>query len=71
MKCPVHYIDYFYTCPICEAELVYVGRFSLVDHFRAGVKGNQPGNRRGEELAAFNHGLKLGNWHRTRQGIPC
>ncbi len=65
--CTQHGIKFSWTCPICEIELSYITRPNLVEHFRAGVNCEPIGMRRGEEKAAYLHGLQTGNWHRARQ----
>lgn len=58
--CPIHKIEFGYTCPVCEESLSYVSRSHLILFFREGFLGkhvNHPSND--EERGAYAHGQRL------------
>jgi hypothetical protein len=56
MKCPVHNIEYHYTCPVCEEELRYFN--GGVDAFRAGFDGESNRFFMSSDKAAYENGKR-------------
>lgn len=54
MKCPVHGVEYSYTCSVCEEELRYFD--GGVEAFRAGFNGEQNRFSSNREKEAFGSG---------------
>jgi len=65
--CTNHQINFTMTCPVCEAELSFIGQQSrYLENFREGFKDgkntntNKAPNHDSEAGAAYNRGFSMG-----------
>lgn len=58
MKCPIHKIEYNYTCSVCEEELRFRYFDGGIEAFRAGFNGKQDRFNSNRDKEAFENGKK-------------